>query len=299
MFNDKKLSKKKIGDLKKESDFRAYINNLKLFKESDFVIYVLDARNPKACRYKNYEELLNEKMLLVINKIDLVPRETAIGWYNYLKYSEKINTFALCSLVNCDPLCEFLLGEVKKLNISEKKELKIVITGLESIGKKTIYNHIKRIQNLRIDITEKWSWVIPDPDLVALGCLKKTTIGDSLINTARKFLERCSPSSLMDVFHRRISDEILEVIPNTGRNKRESAILLFDRLASNEYRHYTLPPAKYCFVREDTSELQKNAFKHSRNHDMFPDPFIVLTYTTYSISIRDEYIPVLHSMAEP
>ena len=48
----------------------------------------MDARDPLGCREKTVEQLVQEKgkkLILLLNKIDLVPRENADNWIKYLK----------------------------------------------------------------------------------------------------------------------------------------------------------------------------------------------------------------------
>merc|ERR1712166_64418 len=51
---------------------------------SDIVLVVLDARNPMGCRCKTLEDLImqdtSKRVILVLNKIDLVPREIVHSW---------------------------------------------------------------------------------------------------------------------------------------------------------------------------------------------------------------------------
>ena len=63
--------------------------------DADVVLIVLDARDPAACRSPALEQALLEcgKLpILVLNKSDLVPRESINGWISYL--SEQLPTIA-------------------------------------------------------------------------------------------------------------------------------------------------------------------------------------------------------------
>ena len=58
---------------------RAYIKDLKqVIENSDVILEVLDARDPLSCRSKELESHIlcqkdDKKIILVLNKIDLVP----------------------------------------------------------------------------------------------------------------------------------------------------------------------------------------------------------------------------------
>ena len=67
----------------------------KIFKQvlssSDIVLYVLDARNPNATRSREIEREImaadagSKRLILVLNKIDLVPSATLKAWLTYLR----------------------------------------------------------------------------------------------------------------------------------------------------------------------------------------------------------------------
>lgn len=63
---------------------KAYAKELKKVVEaSDVLIEVLDARDPEGCRSKDLEQQClaqGKKVLLVVNKIDLVPPQNSRMW---------------------------------------------------------------------------------------------------------------------------------------------------------------------------------------------------------------------------
>ena len=63
---------------------KAYMKELKkVLESSDVVIEVLDARDPEGCRSKEIEKQVlsaGKKLLVVINKMDLVPPQNAKAW---------------------------------------------------------------------------------------------------------------------------------------------------------------------------------------------------------------------------
>ena len=68
---------------------KAYYRELKkVIEASDVIIEVLDARDPEGCRNKEIEEQAvagGKKVLLVLNKIDLVPPQNARLWQRALR----------------------------------------------------------------------------------------------------------------------------------------------------------------------------------------------------------------------
>ena len=60
----------------------------KLVRASDVVLEVADIRDPLGTRSRRLEDMvkdLDKRLLLVLNKSDLVPREVAEGWKEYLE----------------------------------------------------------------------------------------------------------------------------------------------------------------------------------------------------------------------
>lgn len=68
---------------------KAYAKELKKVVEaSDVIIEVLDARDPEGCRSKELEQQClaeGKKVLLVVNKIDLVPPQNSRMWQRYFR----------------------------------------------------------------------------------------------------------------------------------------------------------------------------------------------------------------------
>lgn len=68
---------------------RAYMKDLKtVVEDSDVILEVLDARDPMGCRNFEMENevlSLNKKLVLVLNKIDLIPSQNARAWLKKLR----------------------------------------------------------------------------------------------------------------------------------------------------------------------------------------------------------------------
>lgn len=75
----------------KDDSKRAYFREFrKVIDAADVILEVLDARDPIGCRAPQIEEMIlqsgaGKKIILVLNKIDLVPRETVMRWLKYLR----------------------------------------------------------------------------------------------------------------------------------------------------------------------------------------------------------------------
>ncbi|XP_032745948.1 guanine nucleotide-binding protein-like 3-like protein [Rattus rattus] len=74
-----------------EATRKAYYKEFrKVVEYSDVILEVLDARDPLGCRCFQMEETVlraegNKKLVLVLNKIDLVPKEIVEKWLEYLR----------------------------------------------------------------------------------------------------------------------------------------------------------------------------------------------------------------------
>jgi len=79
-FNQSNIKEEKKNNyLNKEQSRKAFVKELKeVIEQSDVIIQVLDARDPLNCRSKELESQIlshrdGKKIILVLNKIDLVP----------------------------------------------------------------------------------------------------------------------------------------------------------------------------------------------------------------------------------
>ncbi|KAM9813355.1 guanine nucleotide-binding protein-like 3 [Neosynchiropus ocellatus] len=69
---------------------------IKVINASDVVIEVLDARDPLGCRCPQLEELVlskNKKLLFLLNRIDLVPRQHVDNWLQHLQKEGPVVAF--------------------------------------------------------------------------------------------------------------------------------------------------------------------------------------------------------------
>ena len=71
---------------------RAFLKELrKVVDNSDVILHVLDARDPLGTRSNAIEEMVlsapNKKLIYVLNKADLVPRDVLVTWLSFLRKS--------------------------------------------------------------------------------------------------------------------------------------------------------------------------------------------------------------------
>lgn len=139
---DKNSLKNQMADIKAEI-IRQYKENVASaqqslqeledsLKEADAFVEVLDARDPQACRYIDFEKKVKDAgkpLIIAINKCDLVPKDIAISWAENLR-SEATNAIAFSAI--SQDATRALLGSV--LNGASK----VAVFGIKGVGKSLI-----------------------------------------------------------------------------------------------------------------------------------------------------------------
>lgn len=168
---------------KVEGSLKAYYKEFKkVVDAADVVLEVLDARDPLGCRCPQVEEAVlssgvNKKLVLILNKIDLVPRQIVDHWLKYLRnefptiafkastqnqrqnlHQSKVSLslasgdlLATSACLGADTLLK-LLG-----NYCRNKDIKTAITvgivGFPNVGKSSIINSLKRCKACTVGAT--------------------------------------------------------------------------------------------------------------------------------------------------
>ncbi|CAG9534947.1 unnamed protein product [Cercopithifilaria johnstoni] len=146
---------------------KQYANEVRKTVESaDIVIEVLDARDPLGSRSRIVEEsVLNagKRLVLLLNKIDLVPKENVKKWLMFLrqqsptiafkastqKQTRDLGRFSLSNLhfstskcVGADLVMKLLLNYCRNKNI--KTSIRVGVVGYPNVGKSSFINSLKR-----------------------------------------------------------------------------------------------------------------------------------------------------------
>ncbi|KAK6143995.1 hypothetical protein DH2020_020815 [Rehmannia glutinosa] len=198
-----------------------YKELVKVIEASDVILEVLDARDPLGTRCADMEKMVmksgpDKHLVLLLNKIDLVPREAVEKWLKYLR--EELPTVAFkCStqeqksnlgwksapkagktgkannlLQTSDCLgAETLIKLLKNYSRSHeiKKSITVGIIGLPNVGKSSLINSLKRSHVVNVGatpgLTRSMQEVHLDKNVKLLDCpgvvMLKSAANDSSI----------------------------------------------------------------------------------------------------------------------
>ena len=281
--HQKRVEKLESMSLRNSAEGEEYLALVREFAVSTHIIVVVDARNPIACRSPTFESILDSKLVFVLNKIDLAPRECVLGWLSVL--SQVAPTFAVSAINDCTPVVKF---------VSDLPEsAKILVTGFENVGRKTIAAALSSL-NRNVQVSRRWSWAFATPDLVALGCISCSSVPSDcdVVMGARDFIGRCSIQSVMEVCRVTFysdADRLLATFP--GKKKRGQALAFFKALADGELKFYCVPPLKGG-ADISMSEEQQKALKFSTCYDSLDGSYLMIGYGIVNI-IKPHLIKLL------
>ncbi|KFP16379.1 Guanine nucleotide-binding protein-like 3, partial [Egretta garzetta] len=147
----------------------------KVIEASDVVLEVLDARDPMGCRCPQLEQAVicsggDKKLLLVLNKIDLVPKDNLEKWLNYLKKEFPTVAFKSAMLMKDRTMftkrrarvdlsrttecfgSKCLLKLLQELGKTQNKAIQVGVVGFPNVGKSSIINSLKGVRACNVGL---------------------------------------------------------------------------------------------------------------------------------------------------
>jgi len=160
---------------------RAYLRELKkVIEASDVILEILDCRDPVSTRIsKAVEDTIlshfEKRLVLVLNKIDLVPKDAVKGWLNHLRnfhptiairagiaqnsssvvgHAKGEKALESTNAIGIDALLQ-LLKNYARISPSESTKtcITVGIIGYPNVGKSSILNSLKRIRAVGVSPT--------------------------------------------------------------------------------------------------------------------------------------------------
>lgn len=205
-------------------EFRQVVDN------ADVILAVLDARDPLGCRVRAVEEMVassggRKRLVLVLNKIDLVPRDVVSQWLNVLRreypavafkastQTQKTNLGSIAmgekiagaltssECLGADTLVQLLKNYCRNLNI--KTSIRVGVVGYPNVGKSSLINSLKRSKVCKVGATPGITTVTQeinlDRNIKLLDCPGIVFASPSDSNdTAQLFLRNCLKVEQLD-----------------------------------------------------------------------------------------------------
>ncbi|KAF9905531.1 Guanine nucleotide-binding protein-like 3 [Linnemannia zychae] len=239
----------------KDNSRKAYYREFrKVLENADVILEVLDARDPLGCRTKQIERLImdagtDKRIILVLNKIDLAPRENVESWLKYLRHeyptiafkastqSQRTNlgqsnigtemaTDDMLTSSEClgaDQLVKLLKNYCRNANI--KTAITVGVIGYPNVGKSSVINSLKRSKVCGVGSTPGFTKVAQeinlDKNIKLLDCPGIVfSKGDNGETPAELLLRNCVKVELLE-------DPISPVELIVGRCKKEQLMEMY------------------------------------------------------------------------
>ena len=193
-FTEESLTKETIEKTPwsvNDNSRKAYMKELrKVVDNADVILEVLDARDPLGCRNREIEDQIvscsGKRLVLILNKIDLVPSHVLMPWLNELRKdfptvafkastqdqgrhlaqtngkADKAVTKVIQSsrAVGTDTLMQLLKNYCRKNQM--KTAITVGIIGFPNVGKSSLINSLKRNKAVGVSSTAGYTKVMQE-----------------------------------------------------------------------------------------------------------------------------------------
>ncbi|KAJ1667926.1 nuclear GTP-binding protein nug1 [Coemansia sp. RSA 1813] len=245
---------------RKDNSKRAYYREFqKVVQNADVILEVLDARDPLGTRAPQIERMIldagaNKRIILILNKIDLVPRDVVEKWLAYLRHefptlafkastqeqrrnlghavsgSKKAATLSTSECVGADSLIQLLKNYSRNQKI--KTSITVGIIGFPNVGKSSLINSLKRsrvcgvgstpgftkfVQEIHLDSKLKLMdcpGIVFNSPLKGVNKLDKTAVAEMMLRNCIKVELLDDPIAPVDLIVQRSNPLSLQVMYN-------------------------------------------------------------------------------------
>ncbi|XP_023232967.1 guanine nucleotide-binding protein-like 3 homolog [Centruroides sculpturatus] len=245
--NISKESEIEKSDMEKiQRDHKFYKEFYQVVESADVILHVLDARDPLNTRCSQVEKAVinsgtNKKLILILNKIDLIPRDNLLQWLKYLRNElptvafkastqdqndnlSQIKSDALrCSsralhsskCIGANMLMKLLQNYCHDKGITSS--IKVGVVGFPNVGKSSIINSLKRCKACNVGAVPGITRVAEEVQLTKLIRLidspgivhEKNEKSDLSYATIAKVEDLKDPESIVSSIIQRISTDQL------------------------------------------------------------------------------------------
>lgn len=175
---------------RRDSSIKAYMRELrKVVDNADVLLEVVDARDPLGCRSLETERMLlraGKKIVLILNKIDLVPKSNVEAWLKYLRHDFPTLAFKASTQSQRNNLSQGAnaVNYSKASSAAASSGADVITGGSEAIGAGAL---LQLIKNYSRSLNLKTS--------IAVGVFGAPNVGKSSLINSLKRARVCSVAS--------------------------------------------------------------------------------------------------------